>query len=134
MKRFLTSAAVVAFAGLVLAGCGGDDDSKDSATTTEASSVTTAPSGDAGTTLTLVAANIKFDKTALTATAGSTVTFVIKNEDSTEHNLSIEDLEVDKDAEAGESAQQTVSDLKAGTYEYHCEYHPSAMTGTLTVS
>jgi plastocyanin len=133
MKRFLTTAAVVALAGVAFAGCGGND-KKDTAADSNDTTATTAPSAG-GTTLTLVATNFKFDKTALTATAGDSVTFVVKNEaDSTEHNLSIEDLKVDKDVEAGESAQQTVSDLKAGTYEYHCEYHPSQMTGTLTVS
>ena len=132
MKRFLTTAAVVALAGVAFAGCGGND-KKDTASGSGDTTATTAASG--GTTLTLVATNFKFDKTTLTATAGESVTFVVKNEaDSTEHNLSIEDLKVNKDVEAGESAQQTVSDLKAGTYEYHCEYHPSQMTGTLTVS
>ncbi|MEY2419294.1 MAG: hypothetical protein QOG90_1974 [Actinomycetota bacterium] len=125
MKRFLTTAAVVALAGVAFAGCGGND-KKESSPTTGAKS---------GTTLNLVATNFKFDKTTLTATAGDTVTFVVKNDaDSTEHNLTIEDLKVNKDVEAGKSAQQTVSDLKAGTYQYHCEYHPSQMTGTLTVS
>jgi len=123
MKRFLTTAAVVAVAGLALAGCGGND-----------SNDKTPAAKSAGTTLTLVAKNISFDKTDLTATAGDSVTFVIKNEDTVEHNLTIKDLNVDKDAEKGESAKQTVSDLKAGTYEYHCEYHPTQMKGTLTVS
>jgi plastocyanin len=125
MKRILTSAAVVVFAGIALAGCGGDDDGDSKAADN---------GGNAATTLTLVATDIQFDKTELTATAGEPVKFVIKNEsDSTEHNLTIEDLDVDKDAEAGESAEQTVTP-DAGTYEYHCEYHPSAMKGTLTVS
>src|SRR4051812_21368534 len=111
MKKFLTTAAVVALAGVAFAGCG--NDKKDSSGTT----ATTAASG--GTTLTLVATNFKFDKAALTATAGDTVDFVIKNDaDSTEHNLTIEDLKVNKDAEAGKSAHQTVTDLKAGTYQY----------------
>ena len=126
MNRFLTTAAVVALAGVSLAGCGGNNDKKASTTTTAAAS---------GTTLTLVATNFQFDKTTLTATAGDDVTFVIKNEATgTEHNLTIEDLKVNKDVEAGKSAQQSVTALKAGTYQYHCEYHPSQMTGTLTVS
>jgi plastocyanin len=126
MKKFLTSVAVVAFAGVVLAGCGGNSNKKDSSPTTGAGS---------GTTLSLVATDFKFDKTTLTATAGDTVTFTVKNDAaSTEHNLTLEDLKVNKDVKAGKSASQTVKDLKAGTYQYHCEYHPSQMTGTLTVS
>ena len=125
MKRFLTSALVVALAGLALAGCGSKDDKKASTTTTEAAMATT---------LTLVATDFQFDQATLTATAGEPVTFVIKNESaSIEHNLTIKDLHVDKDAEAGESAKQTVTPA-AGTYEYHCEYHPDKMKGTLTVS
>ena len=125
MKRILTSAAVVVFAGIALAGCGDDDDPESGANTTAA---------PGGTTITLVATNFAFDQTEITATADDPVTFVLKNEaDSTEHNLTIEDLDVDKDAEGGESAEQTVTP-EAGTYDYFCEYHPSQMKGTLTVS
>ncbi|MEY2425212.1 MAG: Cupredoxin-like domain [Actinomycetota bacterium] len=114
---------------MALAGCGDDNKSGDDAsgaTTTEAAAA-------AGTTLTLVATNFQFDQTTLTAKADEAVKFVIKNEGDVEHNLTIEDLDVNKDVEAGESADQTVTPA-AGTYEYHCEYHPAKMKGTLTVS
>jgi plastocyanin len=124
MKRFLTSVAVVAFVGIVMSGCGSNDDKKDATPTT---------GGSTAATITLVATDFKFDQTALTAAADKPVTLVIKNEGKAEHNLSIEKLQVNKDAEAGESAKQTVTPA-AGTYEYHCEYHPTQMTGTLTVS
>ncbi|HVT78760.1 MAG TPA: cupredoxin domain-containing protein [Acidimicrobiales bacterium] len=125
MRRILSTAAALVFTGVALAGCGSTSKSEDSAATTAAKS---------GTTLTLVAKNIAFDQSTLSATAGDSVTFVIKNEDNTEHNLTIADLKVDKDAEAGKSAKQTVTNLKPGTYQYHCEYHPTQMNGTLTVS
>jgi plastocyanin len=112
-----------------MSGCGSNDN-KNEATPNGKPSTTAA---GAGTTLTLVATNFKFDQTALSAPADKPVTLVIKNEGNVEHNLTIEKLQVNKDAEAGKSAQQTVTPA-AGTYQYHCEYHPTQMTGTLTVS
>lgn len=113
----------------IFAACGDDDNNDKNAD--DSSTTTTATAG--ATTITLVATNFKFDQTAITAKAGEATTFTIKNDGTVEHNLSIEKLDVDKDAEAGESASQTVTPA-AGTYEYHCEYHPTQMTGTLTVS
>jgi len=124
MKRILISAALVVVAAGLLSACGNDNKDK------TASSATTAAKGE---TIDLVATNFQFDKTTLTATAGQPVTFKVTNNGTVEHNLTIKDLKVNKDVEAGESAQQTVTPA-AGTYEYHCEYHPTQMTGTLTVS
>jgi plastocyanin len=117
-----------------MSACGDDDNNgtTDSADTTQAQSVTTEASSG-GDTITLVATNFAFDKTTLTAAADKAVTFKITNNGTVEHNLTIDDLAVNKDVEAGESAEQTVTP-KAGTYEYHCEYHPSQMKGELTVS
>jgi plastocyanin len=133
MKRILTTAAVVLFAGTSLAACGGDDNGNNN--NAAKGDKTTTSASRAPLTLTLVATNFKFDQATLTATAGDPVTFVIKNDaDSTEHNLTIEDLAVNEDAEAGESATKTVESPAAGTYEYFCEYHPTQMKGVLTVS
>ena len=54
------------------------------------------------------------------------------NTGSVEHNFTVEGQSVSKDAEAGESASVKV-DLPAGTYQFHCKYHPTQMKGTLTV-
>ena len=131
MRRILTSAAIVVFAGFAFAGCGDDDNGGDD--TAGGTTGTTTATASGGETLTLVATDFAFDQTALTATAGEAVNVVIKNDGNAKHNLTIADLDVGLDAAAGESADETV-EPEAGTYEYHCEYHPSAMKGTLTVS
>ncbi len=61
------------------------------------------------------------------------MTFVVKNTDKVEHNLTIEDGgNVNKDVGAGTTVQ-TRATLKPGTYKFHCEYHRDAMKGTITV-
>jgi len=127
-------AAVLVFSAGFMSACGDDDDdtdADDTSATTAALSDTTEASSD--NTITLIATNFAFDKTTLTATAGQEVTFTITNNGSVTHNLTIADLEIDKDAEPGASGEQTVTP-DAGTYPYFCEYHPSGMKGTLTVS
>jgi len=74
-----------------------------------------------------------FDPAQLQAKAGQTVTFVVDNADPVEHNLTIDGLNVNKDVAAGKTAKATTK-LAAGTYAFHCEYHPKQMTGTLTVA
>ena len=78
----------------------------------------------------MTAADIAFDPTELTVAAGETIT--LRNEDDVEHSFTIDDPEVDVEAEGGEEASVTAPD-EAGTYDFHCRYHPDQMTGTLTV-
>jgi plastocyanin len=110
----------------VTGACGGGSDNN-------ATSATTTSSASGGTTVALVASGFAFDKTDLTAKAGETVTFELRNADGTKHNLTIADLKVNTDVEAGKTGRATATP-KAGTYEFHCEYHPDKMKGTLTVS
>jgi len=124
MYAVLALAVVIA---LPLAGCGGDDD--DDGGGSAASEQQERPSGP---TVDITAKDFTFDPTELTTEAGREVTIVLTNEDSAEHNITIEDLDVDSDAERGETGQAKITP-DAGSYDFHCKYHPNQMQGTLTV-
>jgi plastocyanin len=104
---------------LGVAACGDDDDDAERGGTESA-----------GAGATIVAANIAFDPTTLSVAAGETIT--LRNEDDVEHSFTIDDPEVDAEAEGGEEATVEAPD-EPGTYDFHCRYHPDEMTGTLTV-
>jgi plastocyanin len=105
---------------LGLAACGDDDDAENGGTDNER----------AGAGATIVAADIAFDPTELSVAAGETIT--LRNEDDVEHSFTIDDPEVDAEAEGGEEATVEAPE-EPGTYAFHCRYHPEQMTGTLTV-
>jgi plastocyanin len=115
MRSVLRTAVVVVVAAGVLTACGSDSSSSSS-----------------GNTVDLTAANITFSPTDIKTPAGD-VTFVVKNNDKVEHNLTIERTKVNKDVEGGKTVKVTAK-LAAGTYAFHCEYHPDTMKGTIVVS
>lgn len=115
MRSTLRTAALVAAAVGLAAGCGSS-----SSPSTAANAVQ------------ITAANIAFSMTDIRVAAG-TNTFTLKNTDKVEHNLTIENTSVNKDVAGGKSASATVT-LKPGVYPFHCEYHPDQMKGTITVS
>jgi plastocyanin len=127
MTKRTALALLVLLVAMFAGGCGGDDDGGGD----------TAGSGGSeaagGATVSLKASNTKFDQTALTAKAGEKVTFEFENADSFEHNLTIADLAVDTDVEGGDTGTASATP-DAGTYEFHCKYHPTVMKGTLTVA
>ena len=109
-----------------LAACGDDDDSESGGT---GSGTTQSEATGAGAAIT--AANIAFDPTELSVAAGETIT--LRNEDDVEHSFTIDDPEIDGEAEGGEEATVQAPD-QPGTYDFHCRYHPDQMTGILTVT
>ena len=138
MRRFLIVPALLLAAG-ALAACGSSSSSSGSGSgggPYGGGSSKTTSSTDAGTTgggaaTDLSAKDFAFTPTSLSVPANGTVKFT--NSGSVEHNFTVDGKGISKDAEAGSSASVKV-DLPAGTYQFHCKYHPTQMKGTLTVS
>ena len=113
MRRLTTVLAIVPLSLGLLAGCGSGDDKS------------------SGASVELEADNYYFKPTDITLTAGKPATIVVKNEGNVEHNLTAEDLALSQDVQAGKSEEVPVTPA-AGTYPFHCQYHPTQMTGTIT--
>lgn len=123
--------AAVAFAVLLVAGCGGAGSSARPAG--PASSAPT-PSA-AGVVLKLTGNEYSFTPPALTAHAGLT-TIRFTNGGVVDHDLSIEALHVLLTEKPGKTGEATVT-LKPGTYTFICSvpgHRQSGMQGKLTVS
>jgi plastocyanin len=133
---------VGALAGMLIvaaAGCGGGDNGGNgggsaTATTAAASATTAATGGAAGEDVKLTAKGIKWDTTTLDLKSGTSYTVEVTNDDSVEHNFTFQQAGADKDVEGGEDVKVTFTAPAAGSYEFHCKYHPSAMKGTVTVT
>ncbi len=146
----------VAMAGvLLLAGCGDDDETTETggqsteATThedmpgmspEEHAKMEQATCEPSGTSLSIVASGTKFDKNCLAAPANQAVTIAIENKDTIGHNLVVLKSHTSTDAIARadiftgpKTVTLNVPAQPAGTYAFHCEVHPSVMTGTFVV-
>ena len=139
----LTIAVLAGVLALTAAGCGGGDDEGGSGSasattaapqTTSAPETTAAAGGGGDNEIKLVAKGLKFDKASLDLKAGADYTVEVDNQDSAEHNFTLEAANADQDVEANEDATVTFTAPAAGSYEFHCKYHPAAMKGTITVT
>ncbi|HEV8165685.1 MAG TPA: cupredoxin domain-containing protein [Actinomycetota bacterium] len=137
MRNLRLVGALVGMLTLAAAGCGGGDSGGSgggSATTAAAGATTAATGGGAGEEIKLTAKGIKWDTTTLDLKSGTSYTVEVTNGDSVEHNFTFRQAGANTDIEGGEDAKVIFTAPAAGSYEFHCKYHPSAMKGTVTVT
>ena len=143
MKRVILAVAILALTAVAAAGCGGS--SKSSSSTESGGggggkkTIAGVPANDHGSKTVSGETEVElddfyFNPTVLKGKAGSQVTLELKNESSTEHNLTIDAQGIDKDVEAGEDAKVTVTIPQSGEISFYCKYHKSrGMAGALAV-
>jgi len=149
MRRTWTALAAAAV--LVMSACGGGSSGDDEdlgapgpATTMGAghsmSAGATTDCAPTGSTVAVVASATKFNTACLAAPANQDFTLSLDNRDTISHNIVILEghnaTEVLYRAEiftGPKTATLNVPALPPGTYAFHCEVHPSVMTGTFVV-
>ncbi len=121
---------VLGAAALLTAACGGDDGGGGGGAAGGGGGG--AADNGGGGSPTLVAADFAFQPASLTAATGDTIAFT--NEDDAKHNITVEEAGIDEDVDAGGSTTVSLEGVDAGRYDFFCEYHKEAMTGTLEVT
>ena len=144
IRRPAALLAVAAALALPLAACGDDDEDSNeetTAATTEAATETAAPPpGGKTRTISVSETDFALAPKDLTVKAGTTVTFEVRNDGGTDHNLEVEgpegESELEEDLAPGDSGQLQVTFSKPGTYEWYCpvgDHQEMGMEGTITV-
>ncbi len=120
MKRI---GVVLAIMVVVVAGCG--EATEENPPTASLSS---------GTPIAITATDFAFSETTISLDQGESVVLTLQNDGAAEHSFTSEELGVDVEAHAGESAEGTftVPDADA-TFAFFCRYHPDQMTGEVIV-
>ena len=142
MRRMLI---VLALAGALFAGCGGDDDEPETAATPTATAESTpaddggSSSSSGGETVSVASPEsgaLEFDPTELTAKAGE-VTFEYSNPSGTPHAFAIDGVDgAEGETVQGGDAPPLTVELEPGEYEFFCPvggHRAAGMVGTLTV-
>lgn len=117
--RVLSAVAVLAFG---VAACGGSDD-------------TSAPSDAAATAVTVEAGDLFFSPDSLNVSSDG-VAITLDNIGLVEHNLVIDEIDLEIYVNVGETVTETVV-LAPGTYEFYCSipgHREAGMVGVITAS
>jgi plastocyanin len=125
---WMTAAVALGLVSIVLvASCGGGDDESSEGGTTTIGDVT---ANDHGTKDVSGESEVEveldddyFEPTVLEGTPGQKVTLELENEGGSEHNLTIDELQIDQDVEPGDKAEVEVTFPDSGTLTFFCKYH-----------
>jgi plastocyanin len=133
------------FAGVIIGSMHGLDSERQvypTAAPTEANSAPAATAVPGATQVTLVASNLAFDKSSITAKAGEPVSITFDNKDAgVLHNVSVYTDRTAKqaifqgDLTTGPAETTYTFDAPStpGSFYFHCDVHPDTMQGTLVV-
>jgi plastocyanin len=130
VKRWVWIALAIAL-GIVsmvlVASCGGNDEESSEGGTTTIGDVA---ANDHGTKDVSGESKVEveldddyFEPTVLEGKPGERVTLELKNEGGSEHNLTIDELQIDQDVEPGDEAEVEVTFPDSGTLTFFCKYH-----------
>lgn len=142
-RRRTTALATLLSTGLLLAACG-DDDAESSASGSASSAEeghggdghdsASPASGDAR-EIEVVAADLEFDPSEITAEAGEELAIVLTSEDML-HDFTIDELDAHVSADGGDTETGGFTADEPGTYTYYCSvpgHRGAGMEGTITV-
>jgi len=119
---------------LVLAACGGDDDSGGSSAPVKLSGKVTnkGTTTVSGTELKLEADDLYFKPTFVNAKPGTKLKIEIENEGKNTHTFTIDAASVDEEIAPGKSADVEVTVPSSGNLNFYCRFHRgSGMQGAL---
>jgi plastocyanin len=125
--RHLLAVAALAFA---VTACSSGSSSDGSSPTAGGN---TPPPGSPGGTVNVSLKNLTYNPSSISGSVSGTM--VVKNEDTTLHNVTIEGTPVDQDVQPGQTFTFTPpAPFDPGTYNVFCKYHKSqGMVAVLTV-
>jgi plastocyanin len=138
--RWIVVLALVGLASIVLvASCGGGDDESSEGGTTTIGDVAANNHGakdvSGESKVEVELDDDYFEPTVLEGTPGQRITLELENEGDNEHNLTIEELMIDQDVEAGDGAEVEVTFPDSGTLTFFCKYHRGqGMAGAFRVA
>jgi len=95
------------------------------------------PSSPAGEAIVIVAKDLEFDTTSVSAPADEAFEIILDNQESAPHNIAIKDATGETvfkgEIVASKQVTNAIPALAAGSYTFWCEVHPD-MEGTLDAS